>query len=93
MIHIDKDWYVDVDQYSYTLEQYTGDSVDKDGVVRHNYKNQTYHATLDKALKQYCREVIKGKLAERDMELKEAIELIKDLSANVDETVERILNL
>lgn len=31
MIHVENDWYVDVDKYCYVLEKYNGTRLDKDG--------------------------------------------------------------
>lgn len=93
MIHIIGDWYIDVDQYSYTLEQYAGTSVDKDGVERKNYKNQTYHATFEKALKHFGREILTEKLSEKDMELSEAIEIVKKCNEQIKFEIERLMNI
>lgn len=93
MIHIIGDWYIDVDQYSYTLEEYAGTSVDKDGVERKNYKNQTYHATLEKALKHFGRVILTEKLSEKDMELSEAIEIVKDCNERMHAEITRLMNI
>lgn len=92
MIHITGDWYVDVDQYSYILEEYTGSYTDKDGIERKNYKNVTYHATLDKALIQFQKEQIKAALSEKDMELAEAIEIVQTFNYMLKHTIETVLS-
>lgn len=92
MIHVKDDWYIDIDQYSYTLEQFVVTYVDKDGVERNSFKNQTYHATLEKALKHFSEEVIREKLSEEYMELKDAITVVRECRKSINEAVERLLN-
>ena len=75
MIHIDGDWYIDIDDYTYNLQQYAGTTVDKDGKERTVWKNISYHSSLANALYHYEIRMIRESL-KPDMELDEAIKHI-----------------
>ena len=53
MIHVENDWYVDVDKYCYILAKYNGTRLDKDGKEVEVWTDQKYYATLKKALAGY----------------------------------------
>lgn len=78
MIHIKDDWYIDVDEASYNLQQYMGVYTDKNGNEIKQWKNQTYHATLDRALWQYVTYKVRDALKDNDIEIKEAIQIIRE---------------
>ena len=78
MIHIKDDWYVDVDEASYNLQQYAGVYTDKNGNEIKQWKNQTYHATLDRALWQYVTYKVRDALKERELEVQEAITILQN---------------
>ena len=77
MIHIKDDWYIEVDEYTYNLQQYVGTYTDKNGVTKDSYKNVTYHRTLADALMQYTRYRVRDSLT-NDSELIEAINTLKN---------------
>ena len=78
MIHIKDDWYVDVDEASYNLQQYAGVYTDKNGNEIKQWKNQTYHSTLDRALWQYVTYKVRDALKDNDIEIKEAITILQN---------------
>ena len=90
MIHIKDDWYIDVDEASYNLQQYTGVYTDKNGNEIKQWKNQTYHATLDRALWQYVTYKVRDALKDNDIEIKEAIQIIRE---ELQKTREDISNI
>lgn len=92
MIHITGDWYIDIDEHSYNLQQYAGETVDKDGKLRKNWKNITYHGSLDLALMQFQKNQIRNALAEKDMELAEAIEVVQTFNYMLKDSVEKLMN-
>lgn len=78
MIHVKDDWYIEVDEYSYNLQQYNGIYVDKKGNEIKQWKNATYHPTLDKALWQYVQYRVRDALSENDViEIKDAIQIVR----------------
>ena len=91
MIHIMNDWYIDIDEHSYNLQQYAGETVDKDGKQRKNWKNVTYHGTLEQALMQFQRNQIRDTLAEKDLEIAEAIEIVQTFNYMLKKAVEKVL--
>ena len=78
MIHVKDDWYIDVDEYSYNLQQYNGVYTDKNGNEIKQWKNQTYHASLDKALWQYVVYRVRDAVKDQDLEIKEAVQIIRN---------------
>lgn len=93
MIHINGGWYIDVDEHSYNLQQFAGYRTDKDGKEQKQWKNITYHATLDGAMIQFQRNQIREALAEKDMELSEAIEIVQTFNYMLKETVAKVLKM
>ena len=86
MIHIKDDWYIEVDEYTYNLQQYAGSYVDKKGETRENYKNVTYHSTLADALMQYTRYRVRDSL-KNDIEIIDAIKTLKHELKSVREDI------
>lgn len=78
MIHVKGDWYIEIDERTYNLMQFSGTYVDKDGRVCSSYKNTTYHATLEQALNQYIRYAVRDALSQEDLEIKDAIRVLHD---------------
>lgn len=78
MIHVKDDWYIDVDEYSYNLQQYNGVYTDKKGNEIKQWKNQTYHPTLNKALWQYIQYRVRDALKDEDMEVMQAVQTIRE---------------
>lgn len=76
MIHIKDDWYIEVDERSYNLQQFVDTYIDKDGVERNIWKNVTYHGTLTEALDRYLRRVAHDSLQD-DMDIVEALERLR----------------
>lgn len=91
MIHIVGDWYIEIDEHSYNLQQYAGETVDKDGKRRKNWKSVTYHGTLEQALIQFQQNQVRDALAEKDMEIAEAIEVVQTFNYLLKHTVETVL--
>ena len=90
MIHVKDNWYIDVDECSYNLQQYAGVYTDKHGNEIKQWKNQTYHATLDKALWQYITYRVRDALSADDIEVKEAIVIIRDELQKAREDISNI---
>lgn len=91
MIHIKGDWFIDIDEHSYNLQQYAGEVIDKDGKQRKSWKNVTYHGTLEQALIQFQKNQIHDALAEKDMELAEAIDVVQTFNYMLKSSVEKVL--
>lgn len=86
MIHIDGDYYIKPDEQCYTLVRKT-DFTDKKtgGPV---YRSLTYHETIAGCIRSYVRFILKNRIVTaKDMELSDAIKVISDSAAHVDEVV------
>ena len=77
MFHIENDWYIDADDYCYTLMRKT-DSVDKNGATI--YRDLRYYPTIGAALKGYAEMRLRKITAEKDAELSQGLQyLIKEV--------------
>lgn len=95
LILIKKDWYIEIDEYSYNLQQFNGIYVDKKGNEIVQWKNQTYHPTLDKALWQYTQYMVRDALRDASKDLIDGItiaEAIKIIRTELNEIKEVITN-
>jgi len=91
MIHIKDDWYIEVDESSYNLQQFNGVYIDKHGNTIKQWKNQTFHATLDRALKQYLTYSVRDALQTADdISIKEAIDIIHTALKTAREEISNI---
>lgn len=57
-IHLQNDWWLRSDVNSFMLSRKCPDRLDKDGVMREVWKDETYHANVEQALKRMCRNEI-----------------------------------
>ena len=89
MIHIKDNWYIEVDDYSYNLQQYNGMYTDKNGNEVKQWKNQTYHATLERALQQYLTYRVRDALT-GELELNDALKIMHDELQKVREEIAEI---
>lgn len=95
LILIKDDWYIEIDEYSYNLQQFNGIYIDKKGNEIAQWKNQTYHPTLDKALWQYTQYKVRDALRDASKDLLDGItiaEAIKIIHEELKETREVISN-
>ena len=73
MFHIENDWYLDADDYCYTLMRKT-DSTDKNGNTI--YKDLRYYPTIGAALKGYAEMKLRKITAEKDAELSQGLQAL-----------------
>lgn len=88
MIKLPQGWCIDADRYNYVLFM---PKVGKDG--KELKTNETYHATLAQALERYCKTRARKMVADRDMQLEEALAKVSDLTEEVRrlrESVEKL---
>ena len=88
MIHIEDNYYVYVDDYSYALKQDTGRIDKKKGGKVFN--NLGYYSSIEKALQAYNNERIKQNLV-GNLELCDAIRIIKKTCAHTETVIEDAL--
>ena len=91
MIHVENDWYVDVDKYCYVLAKYNGTRLDKDGKEVEVWTDQKYYATLKKALAGYFKIKTKELLSQKDYEIWDAIKMLENKLADVEKKIDLIL--
>ena len=89
MIHIKDDWYIDIDEYTFNLQQYAGTYVDREGKERKNWKNVTYHSTLANAIFQYERMMVRKEL-KPDMELVDALQKMEEKFLELEKNLREI---
>ncbi len=91
MIHIEGDWYIDVDSTCYTLGKRT-ESVDKKGNKVYVLNKCTYHRDLKQAVYAYFdvkeKEVLKGK----DLEIVDALKIVADTYSKLSEMLEQVFS-
>ena len=88
MIILPKGWYIDADRHNYILYMRKSG---KDG--KELKTNETYHATLAQALERYYKTRARKMVADRDMQLEEALAKVSDLTEEVRrlrESVEKL---
>ena len=77
MIRVNNDYIVDVDDMNFIAkEDKHKTSTDKNGITKNVYYTIGYYGTLEGALDGIRRDMIKKSLAEGEVSLKEAIEVI-----------------
>lgn len=88
MIILPKGWYIDADRHNYILY------MRKSGKDGKEFKaNESYHATLAQALERYYKTRVRKMVADRDMQLEEALAKVSDLTEEVRrlrESVEKL---
>ena len=75
MIHIEKDWYIEWDEYSYMLFRDTGKTRNDTGGTRKD--NCKWYPTIGAALEGYLKICVMQKASKNNYELREAVEMIK----------------
>ena len=86
MIHIDGNYYIKPDEQCYTLVRRTDFKDKKTGEPI--FRSLTYHETIAGCIRSYVRFVLKNRITEaKDMELAEAVRIISESAAHVDEVV------
>ena len=82
MIRINDDWIIDIDKYNYTLrrDMHTTRTVKKNGekVEENVYTTVGHYSSIDKALENLGKEVIRYKLMSAEYDLKTAVEVIRE---------------
>ena len=91
MIHIDKDWYIEVEDGCFTLQKYARTYTDKQGVERNEYTNQRYYATLKQAVLAYYKAQTVEVLRERDLELADALNELTDAYKSIENRLSEII--
>lgn len=87
MIHLEGDWYIDLDPYCYVLQKFMG--TDKKG--NSVYRYQTYHGSLERAVKEYVNLAPFRVLTDKDMEFADAVKEIRKEYDRLSDLVERTL--
>lgn len=94
MIRINKDWIIDIDKYNYTLrrDMHTNRTVKKNGkeVEENVYITVGHYSSLDKALENLGKEIIRYKLMSAEYDLKTAVEAISECREEWRRLVEEI---
>lgn len=88
MITLPQGWCIDADRHNYILHM---PRKGKDG--KEIKTNETYHATLAQALERYYKTRARKMVADRDMQLEEALAKVGDLTEEVRrlrESVEKL---
>ena len=99
MIRINKDWVVDVDDYNYTLKKDLHSKIarknQKTGETEYidSYKTKGYYSSLAAALNKLCESMIVDELEDKDITLKEAVEIIEDCTREWREITKNILEV
>ena len=82
MIRINDDWIIDIDKYNYTLrrDMHATRIIKKNGkeVEENVYTTVGHYSSLDKALENLGKEVIRYKLMGAEYDLKTAVEAIRE---------------
>lgn len=82
MIRVNEDWIIDIDKYNYTLrrDMHTTRTVKKNGeeVEENVYTTVGHFSSLDKALENLGKEIIRYKLMDGEYDLKTAVEAIRE---------------
>ena len=82
MIRINDDWIIDIDKYNYTLrrDMHTTRIIKKNGkeVEENVYITVGHYSSLDKALENLGKEIIRYKLMSAEYDLKTAVEAIRE---------------
>lgn len=91
MIHVEGDWYIDVDNNCFTLgKRY--ESTDKKGNKVYVLSKCTYHRDLKQAVYAYFdvkeKEVLKGK----DLEIVDALKIVADTYLKLSEMLEQVFS-
>ena len=87
MIHLEDDWYIELDPHCYILQKFMGE--DKKG--NPIYRNQTYHGTLERAITEYVKLAPYRVLTDKDVEFADAVKAIREEYDRLRELVERTL--
>jgi len=88
MIHVEGDWYISVDQYSYTLMKRTG--TNKKGEP--TYDNLRYFRSLREAVLGYVRISASDLLSRDEMALSEALRRLQAHFSRIDELLRGATN-
>lgn len=89
MIHVEGDWYIDVDANCYTLgKRY--ESVDKNGNPTYVLRNCTYHGDLKKAVYAYFDVKEKEVLIGKNIEITDALKLVAMTYSKLSEMLEQV---
>lgn len=92
MITLFDDWVVVIDDMSYMLARIVGTKINKNtGRESTRYKSYGYFRDLRGALKAFSEELIRKNLRERVSTLSEALEIIKDSNARVEELLSEVV--
>jgi len=82
MIRINDDWIIDIDKYNYTLrrDMHTTRIIKKNGkeVEENVYTTVGHYSSLNKALDNLDKEIIRYKLIDGEYTLKMAVEAIRE---------------
>ena len=82
MIRINDDWIIDIDRYNYTLrrDMHTTRIIKKNGeeIEEPVYNTVGHYSSLNKALDNLCKEIIRYKLIDGEYTLKTAINAIRE---------------
>ena len=92
MIHIDGDWYIEVEEDCYTLKRLCGTRKDKKGNEVADYDSHTYHATLINTVRAYLRKKTAETLRGGEWELTEALKRLTEEFERVDDRLKEILH-
>lgn len=82
MIHVENDWYILADDYSYCLCRDTG-KTDKDG--KKIYDGHKYYPSIEMAIQGYMRIRMINVLSNKDLELYEALNALKQEIKRINE--------
>ena len=89
MIHVEGDWYIDVDNNCFTLgKRY--ESTDKKGNPTYVLRNCTYHSDLKKAVYAYFEVKEKEVLIGRDIEITDALKIVAMTYSKLSEMLEKV---
>lgn len=90
MITLFDNWVILVDNMNYTLAEYFGDTIRKDGKPEKNLKTYGYFASLSATLKSFRVYLIRQKLSDGSRTLSEAIQTIKEEDDRIKKLLEGI---
>lgn len=87
MLHIIDNYYAISNNYGYTVARDTGRK-NKDGSPA--YTTLGYVGTIKEVVKLVCKDKLHNRITDGDMELKQALEFIKEQTDRIEETLRRV---
>lgn len=90
MIKLFDNWVIRVDEYNYILAKDMGESIDKDGKVRKNYKHYGFYSTLRATLKAFMDILSREELKAQESTLAEAVGALERNTQRLEELLKEV---